>query len=200
MYRPAAFDMKEHTDMYKVIHENGFATLFSTHNGMPTATHLPLLLSDGNDYLVGHFAKANPQWRDMEGQTVLTVFHGPHCYISPSWYEMDQAVPTWNYIAVHVYGEVEFIEDDELIASYEKLISKYEKANSTYKLANVDPKMITNMNKAVQGFKIKITNVEGKAKLSQNHPQNRRELVIDALEKNPGQNEQQIANLMKEKT
>lgn len=76
--------MTETTVAYKVIQENSFATLFSVHKGKPFATHLPLLLNKEKTYLYGHFACSNTQWKDIQNQTVLAVFHGPHCYISPS--------------------------------------------------------------------------------------------------------------------
>jgi len=198
MYIPEHFSMKEVTAAYNVIQENSFATLFSIHNGMPFATHLPLMLNREKTYLYGHFARPNPQWKDIQNQTVLTVFHGPHCYISPSWYETNQAVPTWNYVTVHVYGEVELVEDEhELMTSLNDLVLKYEAPDSPYRLQDVDAEFLAGMSKGVQGFKIKIDRIEGKAKVSQNHSLHRQELVIKQLEQIPSPNEQQIASLMK---
>jgi len=197
MYIPEHFTMKEEA-AYKVIQENSFATLFSIHKGMPFATHLPLILNKEKTHLYGHFARPNPQWHDIRNQTVLTVFHGPHCYISPSWYETNKAVPTWNYVIAHVYGEVELIEDEEeLMSSMNDMVAKYEAPDSPYRLQDVDTEFLSGMNKGVQGFKIKIDRVEGKAKLSQNHSLHRQELVINQLERIPFSNEQQIASLMK---
>ncbi|MGE7673523.1 FMN-binding negative transcriptional regulator [Lysinibacillus sp. NPDC094403] len=199
MYIPTAFKMKDISEMIAVIQENSFATLFSTHEGIPFATHLPLLLNDTKDCLIGHFAKGNPQWKDIENQKVLAIFHGPHCYISPSWYETNQAVPTWNYVTVHVYGEIELIEhNDELMKSFNNMIEKYEHPNSTYSLTHVDEQLVSNLNKGVQGFKIKISSMEGKKKLSQNHSSERQQLVIQKLEEIEHTNEQQIARLMKQ--
>ncbi|PTM58569.1 FMN-binding negative transcriptional regulator [Desmospora activa] len=198
MYTPEHFTMKEITAAYNVIQENSFATLFSMHKGMPFATHLPLMLNKEKTYLYGHFARPNPQWKDIQNQTVLTVFHGPHCYISPSWYETNQAVPTWNYVTVHVYGEVELIEDEhELMNSLNDMVSKYEAPDSSYRLQDVDAKFLVGMNKGVQGFKIKIDRIEGKEKVSQNHSLHRQTLIIKQLEQIPSPNEQQIASLMK---
>jgi len=198
MYIPEHFTMKEATAVYNVIQENSFATLFSIHNGMPFATHLPLMLNREKTYLYGHFARPNPQWKDIQNQTVLTVFHGPHCYISPSWYETNQAVPTWNYVTVHVYGEVELVEDEhELMTSLNDLVLKYEAPDSPYRLQDVDAEFLAGMSKGVQGFKIKIDRIEGKAKVSQNHSLHRQERVIKQLEQIPFPNEQQIASLMK---
>ena len=198
MYTPEHFKIKELARAYEIIQENSFATLFSQHNGMPFATHLPLILDKENTYLYGHFARPNPQWKDIENQTVLAIFQGPHCYISPSWYETNKAVPTWNYVTVHVYGEVELLEDEqELIGSLHDMVLKYEAPNSSYKLQDLDPKFLDGMNKGIQGFKIKITKIEGKEKLSQNHSLQRRELVVQQLEQSSNTDEQQISLLMK---
>lgn len=197
MYIPAHFTMQEET-AYKVMQENSFATLFSVHDGIPVATHLPLLLNEEKTHLYGHFARANPQWKDIHHQTVLAVFHGPHCYISPSWYETEQAVPTWNYVTVHVYGEVEPTQDeDELMSSLKNLVGKYEAPDSSYRMQDVDAEFLAGMSKGVQGFKIKIARLEGKAKVSQNQPLHRQERVIQQLEQIPRENEQQIAAWMK---
>jgi transcriptional regulator len=198
VYIPEHFAMTETTVAYKVIQENSFATLFSVHKGKPFATHLPLLLNKEKTYLYGHFARSNTQWKDIQNQTVLAVFHGPHCYISPSWYETSQAVPTWNYVTVHVYGEVELIEDEhELMSSLNDMVLEYEAPDNSYRLQDVDVELLRGMTKGIQGFKIKIDKMEGKAKLSQNHSLHRQELIIKQLEQIPFPNEQQIASLMK---
>jgi transcriptional regulator len=198
MYIPSHFKVTDETMTYNIIREHSFATLFSGHNGMPFATHLPLILNKENTYLYGHFARPNPQWKDINNQTVLAIFHGPHCYISPSWYETNKAVPTWNYVSVHVYGEVELLEDEnELMDSFHQMVLKYEAPDSSYRLQDVDAEFLSGMNKGVQGFKIKINKIEGKAKLSQNHSLQRQELVINQLEKISNTDEQQISSLMK---
>jgi transcriptional regulator len=198
MYIPPYFKITEDSVAHDIIKEHGFATLFSQHNGMPYATHLPLLLNKENTHLYGHFARPNPQWKEIESQTVLAIFHGPHCYVSPSWYETDKAVPTWNYVTVHVYGEIELVEDeDEVMESLQELVMKYEAPDSSYKLEDLDSKYLAGMSKGIQAFKLNITKIEGKAKLSQNHPTERQERVIEQLEQNPHANEQEIAFWMK---
>ena len=109
MYIPKHFTIKDEETKYEMIEQNSFATLFSQHNGAPYATHLPLLLNRETLTLSGHFARPNEQWKDSGNQQVLAIFQGPHSYISPSWYETNKAVPTWNYVAVHVYGELEIV-------------------------------------------------------------------------------------------
>ena len=179
MYIPSFNQIEDVNVSYNIIRKHSFATLFSQHDGLPWATHLPLLLDAGNQYLYGHLARANGQWQDLDKQVVLAVFHGPHCYISPSWYETFKAVPTWNYVTVHVYGEVEFIHDEQVIMDHlQELVLKYEAPDSPYRLQDVDSDFLAGLNRGIQAFRIRITRIEGKAKLSQNHSIERRQRII----------------------
>ncbi|MDM5334064.1 FMN-binding negative transcriptional regulator [Ureibacillus composti] len=198
MYIPKHFQINDDEFIYEMIEQYSFATLFSVHNGEPYATHLPLILNKTENALSGHFARQNEQWKVINNQKVLVVFQGPHCYISPSWYETGQAVPTWNYVSVHVYGELEIVEDQTVILdSLSEMVNKYESPVSSYDYRDVDPKYIEGMRKGIVAFKIKITKIEAKAKLSQNHSVERQELVIRELEKSSDQDNLQIASLMK---
>ncbi|MFG6147377.1 FMN-binding negative transcriptional regulator [Halobacillus sp. B23F22_1] len=197
MYIPKHFKMNE-DEVYEFINDNGFATLFSQHNGEPCATHLPLMYEESEHALYGHFARANEQWKDAENQQVLAVFQGPHCFISPSWYETEKAVPTWNYVSAHVYGKLELIEDSQTIYdSLHELVAKYESPDSTYDLNALDPGFIEGMSKGITAFRIKVTKIEAKAKLSQNHPAERQEKVIKQLENSSQEDNRHIASLMK---
>jgi transcriptional regulator len=199
MYIPSYFEIKEEEIIFDTMQQNSFATLISEHNGIPFATHLPLILDKANKCLYGHFARPNPQWKDIEHQQVLAIFQGPHCYISPSWYETSKAVPTWNYVAVHVYGQIELVDDEQpLLSSLRDMVLKYEAPNSSYQLDQVDAGFIAGMSKGIQGFKLNINKMEGKAKLSQNHTAHRQELVIQRLEQSANENERKIASAMKE--
>jgi transcriptional regulator len=198
MYIPKHFKITEEDVIYEAIEKYSFATLFSQHQGEPCATHLPLILNREKNTLYGHFARANNQWKDIENQQVLVVFQGPHCYISPSWYETTKAVPTWNYVSVHVYGKVEIVEDPKLVFdSLNDMVNKYEAADSPYKLTGTDSGYIDSMMKGIVPFKINITKKEAKAKLSQNHQPERQKLVIKNLESTADQNNLEIAALMK---
>lgn len=198
MYIPSYFKIEDDELIYDIIQDYGFATVFSHHKGEPFATHIPLMMDQNREYLYGHFARPNPQWKDIHDQSVLAIFHGPHCYISSSWYESNRSVPTWNYLAVHVYGDFEFIENEELKKSLNDLVEKYEVPNSTYQLDEVDEMFLEGMTKGIVGFKIKIEKIEGKAKLSQNHSLERKKLVIQELEKFKREDEQKIASYMKD--
>src|SRR5690606_3576711 len=102
MYVPPSFRPHDHEVLQAFMRRHSFATLVSQLDGVPFATHLPLLHraqvgSDGQ--LLGHVARANPQWQELAGQQVLAIFNGPHAYVSPTWYGVKDAVPTWNYQA-----------------------------------------------------------------------------------------------------
>lgn len=198
MYIPKPFKIRDEKFIHEIISDYGFATLFSQHKGEPYATHIPLMLSEDKQYLYGHFSVANHQWKDIENQTVLAVFQGPHSYISSSWYETNRSVPTWNYISVHVTGTAELIDGRELKETLSDLVHKYEGSDSSYQLDEVDDRYLKAMRTAIKGFKIKISKIEGKAKLSQNHSAERRAGVIEALEASKRENERKIADYMKE--
>ncbi|MDR4889847.1 FMN-binding negative transcriptional regulator [Fredinandcohnia sp. QZ13] len=198
MYIPKQFKIEDESTIYEFIENYSFATLVSMHEGEPYATHLPLVLNKYEHALYGHFARPNEQWKDVENQQILVIFQGPHCYISPSWYETMKAVPTWNYVSIHVYGKMEIIKNQEVILdSLNDMVKKYESPDSPYNLSDVDPNFIEGMNKGIVAFRINITKIEAKAKLSQNHPVERQELIIKQLENTSHQENLQIASLMK---
>src|ERR1700744_2797106 len=130
LYAPPYFREDRIDVLRDAIHDIALATLVTRGAGGIEANHLPLLL-DGN-VLSGHFARANPVWKDIrEGDDVLAVFLGPHFYTSPSWYpskqETGKGVPTWNYITVHVRGRITLHEDEAwLTAHLAKLSSQQE--------------------------------------------------------------------------
>jgi transcriptional regulator len=120
---------------------------------------------------------------------VMAIFQGAHGYISPRWYKTELAVPTWNYLAVHVYGAPRVIEDDEEVAKLlENLVAKHEGGfEKPWKLEAPD-EWQANLRAAIVGFEMKISRIEGKAKMSQNRPAHDVEGVIEGLQSS-GQNE-----------
>jgi len=182
MYVPDAFRVDDREALYGVIRDNSFGLLMSQVEGKPFATHLPFLL-DG-DVLVAHMARANPHWRGFsDGGAVLCVFQGPHAYVSPSWYEVENAVPTWNYAAVHVYGTPQIVEDPHAAyADQERLVDLYESGmDAPWRLADRDRGFVDGMLRAIVNFHIPIDRIEGKFKLSQNRSDADRDNVIAAL-------------------
>lgn len=175
MYCPEAFVVSDPERLQGFIEQYSFATLVNTVDGRPFATHLPLLLdpnTSAQGALLGHMARANPQWQAFEsGQEVLAIFQGPHAYISPSWYETTPAVPTWNYATVHVYGAPRIIEGSERLAALvDRLTAVYESGMPQPWPGDIPMDFKQKLLKAIVGFVIDITHIEGKFKLGQNRP------------------------------
>jgi transcriptional regulator len=187
MYTPRHFREDDLDAMHAVIREHSFATLVSLTGDGLLATHLPLLLDAGrgeHGTLTGHMARANPHWRSFGEGEALAIFHGPHAYISPSWYEDRAAnVPTWNYVAVHVYGTPRLIEDDVAVADLlAQTAATYEAAlPAPWSPGEFDAAKYAAMRGGVAAFDLPITRIEGKAKLNQNRTEGDRAGVIAAL-------------------
>ena len=183
MYIPKAYEVADRDVLYGVIAENNFGLLINQVEGAPFATHLPFMIE--GDVLVCHMARANPQWRSFAVDTeVLCVFQGPHAYVSPNWYESPEAVPTWNYVAVHVHGVPEIIADPAAAyADQARLVEAHEAGFAEpWSLAERDRGMIERMLRSIVNFRIPIARIEGKFKLGQNKSAADRAGVISALE------------------
>lgn len=200
MYLPAQFQERDTRRLEAFLETHGFATLVSSVQGAPFASHLPLLFERGantSGKLLGHMARANPQWQEFEqAQTVLAVFHGPHAYVSPSWYRAT-GVPTWNYAVVHVYGRARLIEDQATLRSViERLTAYYEAHNpDPWRIDLPDDRYRDLLDKIV-GFEIDILRMEAKFKLSQNRSDADREGVIAGLRATGNPSDAALAGLM----
>jgi len=199
MYIPSSFSETDLTKLFDFIEQHNFGLVVSQLDNEPVAVHLPLLLdrqAGQSGMLIGHMARANPQWQ-AANRNVLVVFTGPHAYISPSWYEAENVVPTWNYVAVHVYGTLHLIDEGEAtLKILRDLVLLHEKAMPEPWGFRDDDKFLNRLAESVVAFQVEITRIEGKWKLSQNHPRERREKAIDALALQRGENSQAIAALM----
>ncbi len=180
MYRPAHFTEDRVPVLHDAIRRLGFGTLVTSGAGGLAATHLPLLLdADAGPLgtLAGHVARANPQWRDMQaGGQALAIFLGPNAYITPSWYptkrRTGKVVPTWNYLAVHAYGEIRVFDDPALLREHvSRLTAAHEAARpAPWAVSDAPGDFIDAMLRAIVGFTMRITRLEGKWKMSQNRP------------------------------
>ena len=202
MYVPSHFAVTELGTLHAFMERYSFGVLVSTTDGQPFASHLPLLLDRSagpNGTIIGHMARANPQWRDLAGQQALAVFHGPHAYVSPTWYEAENVVPTWNYMAVHATGRAEVIEDrDTLLDIVARSVAVYEARMPRPWELDRDSPVVDRLLAQIVGFRIPIDRLEGKWKLSQNHPAVRREKVITALERQGDPESRAVAELMQQ--
>ena len=178
MYRPAAFRQDDLATLHAQIHACGLALLSSSGEQGLQASHLPLLLApDEGEFgtLYGHFARANPHWRDLaSGAEALVVFSGADAYVHPGWYpskaEHGKAVPTWNYIAVHAWGQAEvFDEPERLLQLVSHLSERYEQGRAQpWAVSEAPREYIDSMLRAIVGFALPIRRIEGQWKLGQN--------------------------------
>jgi len=196
MYIPESFEEKDLEKIFQLVEKYSFATVITSPKAIPLATHLPLMVEreGSNIRLIGHMARANEQWRHfLEQGEILVIFHGPHCYISPSnYFKLD--APTWNYAAVHMYGSATIIEEEKkLVELVESLAKKYESSRSN----PVEPGYSDRLIQYIVGFTIKVSRVEAKFKMSQNRSDAERQNVICNLAKSEDDNERSVAQLMK---
>lgn len=199
---PPKYYKNENLDSVReFINKNGFAILISQVDGKPWATHIPLLLDkdvNDKDILIGHISRANSQWKDFDAnEEMLVVFSGPNAYVSASWYDHEN-VPTWNYIAVHVYGRIHIIEGEFLIQQLSKLVDKYESdMQRPVKVDKMSKEFVESQIKGIVGFEIEITDIQAVMKLSQNRDDKNYDRVINGLEQKGDINSLEIARLMK---
>jgi transcriptional regulator len=187
MYSPKFNLVHDRGLLLEAMREYSFATLFGPLSGAPadegsTAAHLPLGIKDEGEHglIEGHFAKANPHWRALDGRETLVVFHGPHSYVSPTLYVEELSVPTWNYIAIHARGTLSLVEDDP---GKEALLADLIAANEPAYLDRwhaLPGGFRRTMLMGIVGFRIPIDRIEGKFKLSQNRSAEERRNVLAA--------------------
>ncbi len=184
MYIPEHFRIHDHDDAMAFMRANPFAILVSNAPDEPFATHAPVVLRESGHQLVirGHVAKANPHWRYLQEQPhCLTIFHGPHAYISTVNYGTREVVPTWNFAAVHVYGNARvFSAPDELLGVLHELIPMFQPAYAD-QWASLSEAYHSRMLSHIVGFEIAVTKIEAKFKLSQNRTRDEQQQIIESL-------------------
>ncbi len=203
MYRPTAFQEENLDKLISFMRANSFATLVSVVEGVPCATHIPLVVTMDDDIikLSGHLAKQNLQWQAFTAAESLAIFTGAHAYISPTLYEKYESVPTWNYIAVHAYGKPEIITLADAPASMDKMINgMVDTYEASYKShwQSLSEKYREGMMNSIIGFEMTVTRLEGKYKLSQNKSLVDQQNVSDALLQSLDPIERKVGTEMKQ--
>ena len=188
LYTPAHFSSRDAQDALRLVADYPFATLVTIGGGPdPCITHLPLIWEPGDSphgTLLGHMARANPHWeRFFTGET-LALFHGPHAYISPSWYvNPDREVPTWNYAVVHAYGRPALIEGrDDKLALIDRSVATFERGYRPPWTRKVEGPRLEAMLNAIVGFRIPVERMEAKFKMNQNRTPGDRAQVAERLD------------------
>jgi transcriptional regulator len=190
--------MEDKAEFVEFMNKFSFATIITSNNNIPTASQLPFVIQEKENQviLLSHFAKANEQWKYLTENQCLVLFSEPHAYVSPSHYEKVQNVPTWNYISVQAYGNASIIEGkNESLEVLELMIRTFEesyKAQWDSLPADYKERMLN----GIVPFKISVTNLQGKKKISQNRSAIEQERLIMAFSKGNG-NEQEIAKYMR---
>ena len=201
VYIPPSFRIDDAAKIAAFMRRYSFATLITNAGDAPFASHLPMLHRPGqgaHGVLASHMARANPQLRHfVSGREALAIFHGPHSYISPSWYQAKPAVPTWNYATVHAYGVPTIFDDHERIVSLlRELVSVYESGFEQPWPGDLPDDYRDKMIQGIVAFEIPITRVECKFKLGQNRPAADMQGVFEALSRSGDAESQALAQLM----
>jgi transcriptional regulator len=207
MYLPSSFATIDLQEMQKQMLGTRLAIVITQGEQGLQASHLPLLLNadEGpNGTLYGHFARANPQWKELQnGAEALVIFGGADAYVSPGFYPSKVAhgkvVPTWNYVAVHAYGKAEvFTDANRLFTLVSALTDRHEGNRAQpWKVADAPADYIDGMLKAIVGFALPIQRLEGKRKLSQNRSAEDIAGVREGLAASPDVQDQALAHLMR---
>lgn len=187
MYIPNNNLILNQEEIFRFMHENPFAIIINENNGEIIATHTPVEIESdehGNPIIRTHIAKTNPQWKTFsEAKNLLVIFNGPHTYISSSWYDHVN-VPTWNYIAVHVYGKPKILDRAATINVLQNLVGRHEQGSEKpFRMADLDEDYLSSHLKALVAFEITMDKIDAKAKLSQNRDEHNYDLVINELGK-----------------
>ena len=206
MYAPDHFKENDVPTMQAAIHGAGIATLVTVNSNRPQANHVPMLLvaqEGAYGTLYGHVARANPLSTDTTSGSALAIFLGPESYISPSWYptkaDTGKVVPTWNYVAVHATAPITFFDDRErLLDLVNNLTERHERVRkSPWAVSDAPSDYIDSALRAIVGFRLSITTLEGKWKMSQNRIKRDQQGVVSGLK---AEGAEVVANIMKSVT
>ncbi|HSI32111.1 MAG TPA: FMN-binding negative transcriptional regulator [Tepidisphaeraceae bacterium] len=187
MYVPDAFRESRTDVLHAMMREFGFATIVSHGPDGLIATPAPVVVDPTRGAfgtLRSHLARANPHAALLAaGVEAMVIFHGPHAYVSPTWYLSKVAVPTWNYVTVHAYGVARILSDAAEVARVlEETVNQYESGmERPWATAGLPADVAAGLRKQVVAFEIEITRLDGKWKLGQNRPAADRVAAAEAL-------------------
>jgi transcriptional regulator len=204
-YIPPHFRVADEQTLVDFMQTHDFATIVSHSSGGLVASHIPVLARRRGEVVViaGHMARANQHWRLMDGATpAIFIFHGPHGYVSPTWYEAGPAVPTWNYSVVHAHGLPQASEDETFLRGVlEELVRRYEgnRANG-WRIDSVPTDFYNQLRRGIVGFEMAVTKLDGKFKLGQNRSVEDRRRTIDELERSGSPEAAGLAELMRHRS
>jgi transcriptional regulator len=204
MYSPPYNRIDDRAQQIELMRANNFAILVTAIDGGLSASHLVCMVEEragegveraGALLIVGHMARTNPQWQEFFDDDAMVIFHGPHAYVSPRWYEQQERVPTWNYAAVHAYGRPRVIEAREAKHAVMRRQVALQDPQWLPKFEALRPEYVQQMLDGIVAFEIEVTRLETRWKLSQNRGRREQELIIGELEKSSDSAERATAAL-----
>lgn len=208
MYIPRHFEETRPQVLQSLMRQYPLATVVTRGEGELNANHIPLLFCTQpapDPVLQGHVARANPILNDLSGgQDGLMIFQGPNAYVSPSWYEektlTGKVVPTWNYLAVHVYGTISLHDDPDWLRQHlERLTTEHESEfDAPWRIGDAPSEYITSMLRGIVGIEVAIKRVVGNWKLSQNKAQTDQQTIVAGLREQSRPQDSALAQIMAE--
>ena len=185
MYSPPYNRLEDRAELLEFMRVHNFPVLITGLEGKLHASHLPSMVHEEGERIVidMHMAFNNPQWSEFLDEEVLVVFTGPHGYISPRWYEEKERVPTWNYTAVHAYGIPKKIDDPKEKHASQRRLVEYMDPEWLPAFDKLSDKYVAMMLDGIVNFRVSVTRIETRWKLSQNRSGREMALIAEALDK-----------------
>lgn len=200
MFIPNAFKFEDKAAQIAFMKQYSFATIITSNNTIPLATQLPFFVDERSGKLVlsAHFAAANEQVKYISENPSLVIFTEPHAYISPTHYDKRESVPTWDYIALHVYGKATITEDESSkLKALEQMIKFYDQ-DYMEQWDSLSDKFRKGMMQGLVAFELEVTDIQGQKKLSQNKTRGERERIIEHLDKSEHTIEKDLAKYIRD--
>lgn len=211
MYKLSYFTEEEDEKVLEFIKKNPFAVITGKGDKYPVATHIPLDINIQPDTanskvksqnytltFTGHMMKNTDHHKAFEKDSnVLVIFTGPHCFVSANWYPGEVSASTWNYVTVHAKGKIKFTDEKATVEIVKAITDKYEGTVSRVAFNKLPEEYVNRLVKAIVGFTIEVESIENVFKLSQNHPEEIRDNIIEQLEKRGDYNSTEIASAMR---
>jgi transcriptional regulator len=198
MYNLPQYKEKDQSVLVEFMKQHSFALLIGSSNNIPAATQIPIIVEERENviFLKGHFMRNTDHHRAFEANpNALCIFTGPHSYISANWYTNQQTASTWNYVTVHVRGQIKFLGQEKLLEMLEELTDYYEGKQSPASYRQLSQDYVDRLSKAIVGFEIEATEIENVFKLSQNRDEKSYDRIVHEL-KSRDENSKEISGLM----
>lgn len=175
--------MTDPEEVKRLVRGNPWATFVSPTSAGLIASHYPVLLEEDRDEIsiVSHFGRPDETLHELGRHEILVIVQGPHDYISPSWYEPGDLVPTWNHVTAHLYGTPQILSEEENYQVLTRLTDHFEQHHPGGRRLDEDEAGTRRIARGTVGLRMRVTRFEARAKLSQNKPEEVKDRVIDEV-------------------